>query len=326
MKLRYTVSVAITMALMFASPGVAHADSTGNSSEMPTTQTIDQASSYEGIDTSINQSLATSRNDILTSTEAGTIRISNNDGRATVESNSGSLVIEDSNGETLGTDGRKLARVNASKSNNVTYAATVTDTGNIRVYSIIGDHRAPESYSYSFPDVDSIVLDSETGTAFLFKYTGGEPELVGGVDTPWARDASGMRVPTHFEVRGNTLIQVVEHKSRAFTYPITADPSWWNNTKKWLKKTGSKVASKANSAASRIKSAAKWLGPKAKWLHGKTWHPGTKTVARKAGRFLVKKIGPGGLALCAIGGTWAWYRSDASGWVRVGDAVAGCII
>ncbi|TSJ86592.1 hypothetical protein FPK29_02655 [Bifidobacterium polysaccharolyticum] len=26
----------------------------------------------------------------------------------------------------------------------------------------------------------------------------------------------------------------------------------------------------------------------------------------------------------AISG-WAWYRSDANGWVRVGDAVAGCL-
>lgn len=26
-----------------------------------------------------------------------------------------------------------------------------------------------------------------------------------------------------------------------------------------------------------------------------------------------------------VGAGWAWYRSDASGWVRVGDTVVGCI-
>lgn len=185
------------------------------------------------------------------------------------------------------------------------------------MHSIIGDKSAPEEYSYSFPGVDSIVLDSETGVAFLFAYVDGEPELVGGVDAPWARDAKGVEVPTHFKVQGNVLTQVVEHKSGDFAYPITADPSWWDNVKGWFKSAGSWVASKA-------KSAANWLGPKAKWLGGKAWS-GTKWVAGK-GKVVAKKIGPGALVLCAVGSGWAWYRSDASGWVRVGDAAAGCFL
>jgi hypothetical protein len=28
---------------------------------------------------------------------------------------------------------------------------------------------------------------------------------------------------------------------------------------------------------------------------------------------------------CAVGGGWAYYRSDANGWVRVGDAIHGCL-
>ncbi|MBM0262830.1 hypothetical protein [Corynebacterium macginleyi] len=137
-----------------------------------------------------------------------------------------------------------------------------------------------EEYSYSFPGVDAIVLDAETGVAFLFAYIEGEPELVGGVDAPWARDAKGVEVPTHFEVQGNVLTQVVEHKSGDFAYPITADPSWWDNVKGWFKSEGSWVVGKA-------KSAANWLGPKAKWLSGKSWS-GTKWVAGK-GKVVAKK-------------------------------------
>ena len=43
----------------------------------------------------------------------------------------------------------------------------------------------------------------------------------------------------------------------------------------------------------------------------------------KAGKFLAKKVGPGAVVLCAAGAGWAWYRSDAHGWVRVGDTVSG---
>jgi hypothetical protein len=49
----------------------------------------------------------------------------------------------------------------------------------------------------------------------------------------------------------------------------------------------------------------------------KTWVSGVKVLA--------KKVGPWAIALCAIGGGWAFIRSDSKGWLRVGDAVVGCI-
>lgn len=59
--------------------------------------------------------------------------------------------------------------------------------------------------------------------------------------TPWALDANGTKVPTHYEVGGNTLIQVIEHKDGNFEYGIVADP-WWNPFSwpwgKWVKATG----------------------------------------------------------------------------------------
>ncbi|PAU70025.1 MFS transporter [Bifidobacterium italicum] len=86
----------------------------------------------------------------------------------------------------------------------------------------------------------------------------------------------------------------------------------------WFKGSGRFISDKA-------RGAARWLGQaKSHWLKGKAW-----SVAKQAGRgakIVAKKIGPGGLALCAIGAGWAWYRSDAKGWVRVGDAVSGCLL
>lgn len=43
---------------------------------------------------------------------------------------------------------------------------------------------------------------------------------------PWAHDAAGKAVPTHYEIDGTTLVQVVEHKGGNYSYGITADPHW----------------------------------------------------------------------------------------------------
>jgi hypothetical protein len=58
----------------------------------------------------------------------------------------------------------------------------------------------------------------------------GEIEVLApGIDHPvstvapaWATDAEGRPVPTHFEVRGSALVQVVNH--RGASYPVVADP------------------------------------------------------------------------------------------------------
>lgn len=51
--------------------------------------------------------------------------------------------------------------------------------------------------------------------------------LIATAPAPWARDAKGTPVPTHFEIDGTTLIQVVEHRSGEYTYGIVADPDAW---------------------------------------------------------------------------------------------------
>ncbi len=49
-------------------------------------------------------------------------------------------------------------------------------------------------------------------------------ELVGGVATPWAKDANGREVPTYYSVKGDMVIQHVLHKDANYSYPIVADP------------------------------------------------------------------------------------------------------
>ena len=60
----------------------------------------------------------------------------------------------------------------------------------------------------------------------------GTVEQVAVVHAPWAVDANGRAVDTHYRVDGNTLIQVVDAGDDA-AFPITLDPGvdWWKVTK-----------------------------------------------------------------------------------------------
>lgn len=58
--------------------------------------------------------------------------------------------------------------------------------------------------------------------------------MIIGVAPAWAVDASGRRVPTRFQLDGDTLIQVVEHASGEFNYPIVADPWLGGNLFQWI--------------------------------------------------------------------------------------------
>lgn len=243
----------------------------------------------------------------------------NSDGEAVAivsEEQEMSLLIEDSDVDTTSVEDGMVV-TESMTSEEVQYAISSSEDGSVAVHSILADHDAPTTYDYTFPDVDLMISDEETGQVTLFAIVDGEYEIVGGIDAPWAVDASGREVPTHYEIDGNTIRQVINHNSNDYAYPITADPKWWDNVAGWFRRAGSYVTGKA-------KSAARWLGKNSKWLIGKSWS-GTKRLA-KVGKVAAKKIGPWGWALCAVGAGWAWYRSDAKGWVRVGDAVSGCLL
>lgn len=66
------------------------------------------------------------------------------------------------------------------------------------------------------------VLDGEGGAVFIS--TAAEGASVP-VESAWAVDVNGKSVPTHYEVRGNELVQVVV-PNKGTAYPIVADPTW----------------------------------------------------------------------------------------------------
>ena len=98
--------------------------------------------------------------------------------------------------------------------------------GGTRFLSVLEDHSAPSAYDYVFEGAQLELLDD--GSVSVTQ-DGAETARI---DAPWALDAEGAAVPTHYEVNGDTLTQVVDHAVAGFSYPITADPhvlKWWGH-------------------------------------------------------------------------------------------------
>jgi len=103
-------------------------------------------------------------------------------------------------------------------------AVQPTEDGGLRMLTIIDNPNAPTSYDYkvSVPNGGKIQLTQDRGAIILNRRN----KPVSTVATPWAKDAHGKTVQTHFTTDGQTLTQHVQHNVPGVVYPVTADP-WW---------------------------------------------------------------------------------------------------
>jgi hypothetical protein len=97
----------------------------------------------------------------------------------------------------------------------------VKTDGSVQITTILESRDAPADFPYTITTGDGGYLE-ESGRMIIVRNADGS--WAAGVAPAWAVDADGRAVPTHYEIAGNTLTQVVEHKSSSFRYPIVADP------------------------------------------------------------------------------------------------------
>lgn len=90
------------------------------------------------------------------------------------------------------------------------------------IRTVLGSENAPTEYSYTvaLPAGGSLVPASFGGVGI----EDARGNLLGWIDRPWARDAAGTSVATHYEVAGNVVRQIVEHRGLGYRYPVVADP------------------------------------------------------------------------------------------------------
>ena len=101
----------------------------------------------------------------------------------------------------------------------------------LRALISIDSPSAPERFAFAVGgDVASLSTQADGSVLAL----DARADAIARLAAPWARDANGRDVPTHFEIDGTTVIQVVEHRGGDFAYGVTADPFWssvWKYTK-----------------------------------------------------------------------------------------------
>lgn len=105
-----------------------------------------------------------------------------------------------------------------------TTTTEVTEAGaeqlDAQISAIIGEDPVEDLTPEQIARIDALPAPAtETTTA---------DAVVASVEAPWAYDARGVAVPTHFVVEGTTVTQVVDATSDT-RFPVTADPSvlWW---------------------------------------------------------------------------------------------------
>ncbi|MDR1033939.1 MAG: hypothetical protein LBL41_04135 [Bifidobacteriaceae bacterium] len=130
----------------------------------------------------------------------------------------------------------------ANDSDETTVAVQTTDE-QTRIHTVIPNKDAPNRYTYEISDgipflnADGSVdirknlpkIDEEgefvtdENDEFVYELT-----TVAKFDIPWAKDATGNDIDTHYEIVNNAVVQVIGFDENT-QFPVTADPSvlWW---------------------------------------------------------------------------------------------------
>lgn len=95
--------------------------------------------------------------------------------------------------------------------------------GSVKIFTVLDSESAPEDYTYTFTSNANTSLEvDENGLVVVHT---GQGDLSAKIAPAWAKDATGRPVETRYQIKNNTLTQVVAHKDHDdITYPIVADP------------------------------------------------------------------------------------------------------
>lgn len=219
-------TTAVAAILFAALPGVASAEEGDASTPLDALQVVTQDATDEGV----------AERQVLDNLAQPDQIVSGSDGSVSLNAEGTTTVIPGTSDEpiTIGdvsltipsqaTKGERVddAVVAFDGADGSTTVPVLKDDGSVQITTIISDASAPTSFDYDFtlPAGVSLVLDGDSG--FVTAMDG--DALVIGVAPAWAVDADGRAVPTHYEVQGSTLRQVVDHTTAAVTYPVVADP------------------------------------------------------------------------------------------------------
>jgi hypothetical protein len=173
---------------------------------------LEAALTNAGVETSTREGTASIEGGAVVAAQTGlTLPIGESDGP---DDTITTLPVTESSAASVTPDGLALFADTGSSA----FAMSASDAAG---YSISLDAGAPTEYSYDIKvgDEPAVLELIEGGGVSVLD---GDGSLVNSILAPWAKDATGAEVPTHYTVQGDTLTQHVEHQGAA--YPVVADP------------------------------------------------------------------------------------------------------
>lgn len=115
--------------------------------------------------------------------------------------------------------------VSYDNQNGTTTVPVVTNDSRVQVNTVIHDRGAPTRFEYPLTLPSGVELrPTDDGGFVAISDTGAGLFAIG---APWAKGAEGNSVPTHYEMDGSSLVQVVDHVQANVRYPVVADPTAW---------------------------------------------------------------------------------------------------
>jgi hypothetical protein len=160
--------------------------------------------------------------------------------------------------------GNTLSTLEPSSSDSVTFATKssyqlatgAVSADSLQIVITILDSTAPNRFAFKMSGASEIQMFSVDDRK-LYKLIGSEGETLAWIAEPWARDAVGTQIPTHFEIERGNLVQVVDiPKDLEVAYPVTADPYLGKDL---ISSVSYSYDSKKNSINLKIYVSA-WLG------------------------------------------------------------------
>ena len=107
--------------------------------------------------------------------------------------------------------------------------AATSPGGTVRSLIVIGSCDAPKEYAFRFElkEGQSLVRGEEVSSdeampGHVYVMEGGE--AICEIQPAWAKDADGRPVDTHYEIKGDDLVQVVSFDEKT-SFPVVADPA-----------------------------------------------------------------------------------------------------
>ncbi|MDN4612929.1 hypothetical protein P5G50_00575 [Leifsonia sp. F6_8S_P_1B] len=196
------------------------------------------------------------------------------------------------------------------------------EDGGVQINTVISGPDAPARYDYpiDLPEGHSMRLNDD-GSVWVLDASG-VPTV--GIAAPWAKDATGRPVPTHFEIRQNVLAQVVDFTSGT-AFPVVADPSVSYYSYNCVSPTGSSYFMKPGENLVNCKGSylQKYISGKMVKSVGLKYNGGAKVKVTGAGWCVASLTGAVPLAFYPPTATFMWSLTAGSALLGVYGSCKG---